>query len=231
MVYTVAQLEQAWVRNGGNPRAAQLAAAISGAESKRNAEPEGDIGLGGSGPTSFGPYQVHTPAHPEYSPELLVNNLDYATKAAIKISNNGTDWTPWTTYKTGAYKAYLPSGSQANAGLFLEVNPLHIPSPFNPLKIPNPVGAGEAIVEGVEGVGGVGGALNSVGAAAGVLSTIGEWLSDPLRIVKLVGGGIITIMGLHTLTHGSVGGTVVRETRAAPAKAAAAAAAAAKVAA
>lgn len=118
----------------------------------------------------------------------------------------------------GALKAYsgggygwsqvaAASGERQNAGLFFEFNPLHIPSPFNPLKAPNPLGAGEALVEGVEGLGGVGGAVSSAGSAisgiAEAFGTIEEWLSNPLRIVKLVGGSILVVTGLHTLVRSS----------------------------
>lgn len=125
MSYSKQQLEAAWIRNGGNPSAASMAAAIAGAESNFGASPYGDQGLGGSGYTSFGPWQVHTPAHPQYSPQLLVSNLDYSTKAAIAISNNGRDWEPWSTYKNGAYRSFLGGGGGGGSA--------HNVSSWNPL--------------------------------------------------------------------------------------------------
>jgi hypothetical protein len=30
-----------------------------------------------------------------------------AARAAYRISAGGSDWTPWTTYNNGAYRAYM----------------------------------------------------------------------------------------------------------------------------
>jgi hypothetical protein len=35
-------------------------------------------------------------------------------------------------------------------------------------------------------------------------NTVGEWVTEPLRIVKLIGGGILVIMGLNSLTRGGI---------------------------
>lgn len=207
MVYSKGQLEQAWVANGGKPAAAATAAAIALAESKGNREPYGDKGLGAPGYTSFGPYQIHVTAHPEYSPQLLVDNLNYSTKAAIKISNNGTDFSPWTTFKTGAYTSYLTggsAGSTANASLLSEIPEwgLKGPQKFGEALGNEIFGGPGPGLPGVPGLGGIGGALSAT-------EIIAEWLADPLRIVKLVGGGVITYLGLKTLTRGTAAAPVV----------------------
>jgi peptidoglycan hydrolase-like protein with peptidoglycan-binding domain len=77
-----------------------LAAAVAMAESGGNPYAVGDGG------TSFGLWQIHMPAHPEFDASKLLEP-NYNAHAALLISKSGTDWTPWTTYKTGAYKAYL----------------------------------------------------------------------------------------------------------------------------
>jgi len=77
-----------------------LAAAVAMAESSGNPFAVGDNG------TSFGLWQIHAPAHPEFdTTQLMVSS--YNAHAALLISKSGTDWTPWTTFNNGAYKKYL----------------------------------------------------------------------------------------------------------------------------
>jgi LysM repeat protein len=85
-------LEALWEAAGGAPGEAFMAAEIAMAES------------GGSqyalSPTNdYGYWQIngsHGPAEATFSP---IGNA----KAAIAISDDGSDWYPWTTYVTGAY--------------------------------------------------------------------------------------------------------------------------------
>jgi hypothetical protein len=83
-----------------------LAAAVALAESGGNALAVGDFGR------SFGLWQVHTPAHPEYTSGGLMDP-DYNARAAFAISKQGTDWTPWTMFRNGGYKRFLPKGRAA----------------------------------------------------------------------------------------------------------------------
>jgi hypothetical protein len=92
---------QALARNVGFPDP-ELAAAVAMAESGGNA---GAVGDGGQ---SFGLWQVHVPDHPEYNPSLLLDP-HYNAQAAFAISRNGTDWTPWSAFKSGAYLRYMPA--------------------------------------------------------------------------------------------------------------------------
>lgn len=78
----------------------QLAAAIALAESG------GVPGALGDGRTSVGLWQIHLPSWPQFDHEHMLNPEDNAN-AAFRISKRGTDWTPWTTYRTGAYRKWL----------------------------------------------------------------------------------------------------------------------------
>jgi Lysozyme like domain len=78
-----------------------LAAAIAYAESGGFAGAVGDQGK------SLGLWQIHTPSHPQYDPQSLLD-AHYNAGAARDISKGGADWSPWTTYRTGAYQRYLP---------------------------------------------------------------------------------------------------------------------------
>jgi hypothetical protein len=54
-------------------------------------------------------------------------------------------------------------------------------------------GGEEAVEKGVE----------AVTASAKVLAIIGEWIGDPTRLGKLIAGGALLYMGLHSLTAGT----------------------------
>ena len=78
---------------GGRKSEAFMAAEIAMAES-------GGVQYAHSPTNDYGYWQInggHGPALATYNP---IGNA----KAAIAISSNGTNWRPWTTYVTGAYR-------------------------------------------------------------------------------------------------------------------------------
>jgi LysM repeat protein len=86
-------LEALWKYAGGAPSEAFMAAEIAMAESGGNQYAH-------SPTNDYGYWQIngsHGPALATYDP---VGNA----KAAILISHDGTDWYPWTTYTSGAYR-------------------------------------------------------------------------------------------------------------------------------
>jgi hypothetical protein len=88
-----AGLEQLWEDAGGSQAEAFTAAEIAMAES------------GGSqyalSPTDdFGYWQING----SHGPALATFDAYGNARAAIIISDDGTDWDPWTTYVTGAYE-------------------------------------------------------------------------------------------------------------------------------
>jgi len=81
------------VAAGGRTSAKFTAAEIAMAES-------GGSQFALSPTNDYGYWQInggHGPALATYNP---IGNA----KAAIAISSNGTNWSPWTTYVTGAYR-------------------------------------------------------------------------------------------------------------------------------
>jgi hypothetical protein len=125
------------------------------------------------GSVDRGLFQINSKAHPEVS-DACAYNVFCATKAALRISNHGTDWTPWTTYKTGAYKAHLSTNiPNADSG-FLGTG---IGSPSG---IENPLKIGEKFF---------------------------KLVTDPktwLRLVEMVLGVALLLMGLKSFTGGAV---------------------------
>lgn len=61
----------------------------------------------GNGPErSFGLWQINTLAHPQYNETQLLDPT-YNAQAALAVSSQGTNWTPWSTYTHGLYRQYL----------------------------------------------------------------------------------------------------------------------------
>jgi LysM repeat protein len=86
-------LEALWEAAGGSHSEAFMAAEIAMAESGGN-----QYAL--SPTDDYGYWQINASHGPAQATFNAIGNA----KAAIAISNDGTDWMPWTTYVTGAYR-------------------------------------------------------------------------------------------------------------------------------
>jgi LysM repeat protein len=86
-----AGLEELWEEGGGSPGEAVMAASIAMAESSGQQYATGGVGERG--------YWQINPNHGALSTYDPLGNA----KAAVIISADGTNWTPWTTYTSGAY--------------------------------------------------------------------------------------------------------------------------------
>jgi Lysozyme like domain len=105
---TYAQLEGLWITNGGNKAVAPLAAAIAMAESSgrtdvTSANPDGGVNVGLWQLDTKGKGAGHT----------VADLQNPATNAAVAVqgSNDGTDWSAWETFVTGAYKRFMNAGT------------------------------------------------------------------------------------------------------------------------
>ena len=89
-------LEALWESAGGSPGTAFLAAEIARAESGgRQDATDAD----GNGSVDRGYWQVNS-IHGALSTYDPAGNA----RAAVELSGDGTDWSPWVTYQTGAYQ-------------------------------------------------------------------------------------------------------------------------------
>lgn len=104
--YSNAQIQALWIAQGGSTSAAPMAAAIALAES--GGDPNA-VDYDSNGTVDRGLFQVNS-----IHGALSTFDPGRNTLGAIQISRNGTDWTPWTTFHTGAYKQFL-DGSSATA--------------------------------------------------------------------------------------------------------------------
>jgi Lysozyme like domain len=102
--FTYAQLEGLWIQNGGNPATAPIAAAIAMAESTgrswvTSANPDGG--------TNVGPWQLDTKGVGSGYSVAQLQDPNTNAAVAVKGSDNGTNWSDWATYASGAYKAFM----------------------------------------------------------------------------------------------------------------------------
>lgn len=106
---------------GFSPSSAATYGAVSEAESDLDPSVEGDVALedGTWGP-SVGEPQIRTlraatgTGSDRDLQRLLGRPLEQA-KAALDISGNGANWSPWTTFRDGAYQQFLPAAQAAVA--------------------------------------------------------------------------------------------------------------------
>lgn len=88
---------------------ADIAAAIAMAESGGDSQASH---VNSDGSIDRGVWQINS-VHGSLSTFDPIANA----KAAIQISNNGSNWSPWTTFKTGAYKKYLSPTTPAGGNV------------------------------------------------------------------------------------------------------------------
>ncbi|SRR6266481_3986664 len=105
---TYAQLEGLWIANGGSKAVAPLAAAIAMAESTgrtnvTSANPDGGVNVGLWQLDTKGKGAGHT----------VADLQNPATNAALAVqgSKDGTDWSAWQSFTTGAYRRFMSAGT------------------------------------------------------------------------------------------------------------------------
>jgi len=105
--------------------------------------------------------------------------------AAFKISGSGTNWNPWTVYKTGAYKIYMPTATAAAKAI----------------RANSGSSGGQSLADDIVDFGDPFGISDPVTEAAvsffQPIAAVKDWISDRnniFRIVKVMSGvGLIAI--------------------------------------
>jgi len=69
------------------------------------AESHGDPNAVGDGGSSYGLFQIHAPAHPDFDLSRAFDPAYNAQYAARLQASSG--WGPWSTYNNGQYQNYL----------------------------------------------------------------------------------------------------------------------------
>jgi len=81
------------------------AAAIALAESGGRPKAVGDKG------TSIGLWQINVYTCPKRFADVgSLKNAGFNAEAMSVMSNGGTNWEPWSTFRSGAYRKHLPKG-------------------------------------------------------------------------------------------------------------------------
>lgn len=207
--YSFTQLEDLWVSVGGNPIAKAMAAAIAMAESGGNSAA---VNNNGNGSVDRGLWQINS-SHGSSSTFDPVANA----RAAVSISNNGSNWRPWCTAYSDALcgtkgGSYLGSGAPFLK--FLNGSP-SIPNSSGTPGAGNPVTAGASqnaawydwpipLPGGGEvPLGGFSNTIESGLAAAisDVLQPIGRAILHGLFVI---GGAALMLFGVYAMGKGSV---------------------------
>lgn len=116
------QIAAAARKAGFSGDALRTAVAVAMAESKGDPGAVGDIKLQNAqwGP-SVGAWQVRSlnKDRGRGTDRDQVANMDLSNNArsAFQISGGGVNWSPWSTFKSGAYKAYLDTADRAISGM------------------------------------------------------------------------------------------------------------------
>lgn len=114
-VLTYNQIENLWVKNGGDPKLAPTMAAIAFAESAGNTQAHN--GNASTGDDSYGLWQINyfNGLYPSRtarfgSPQQLLSDPNRQAQAAVALAQGGRGLSNWSTYTSGAYKRYLAGG-------------------------------------------------------------------------------------------------------------------------
>lgn len=83
------------------------AVAVAFAESSGNPNAVGDLAITPGG--SVGLWQVNLKFHPEYTSDALKDPQMNANAAFAIYQAANNSFTPWSTFKSGAYLAYMPT--------------------------------------------------------------------------------------------------------------------------
>jgi Lysozyme like domain len=102
--YTHATLMTLWGLNGGASGTADIAAAIAMAESSGRSTVTSPNSDGG---TNVGLWQLDTRGKGAGYTVAQLQNPDTNARVAVFGSANGTNWSAWETFATGAYKQFL----------------------------------------------------------------------------------------------------------------------------
>jgi hypothetical protein len=175
--YTAMQLQQLWLQAGGNAATAPLAAAIALAESGGNPNA---LNHNTNGSIDRGLWQINSVHGTQSTLDPLAN-----AQAAVAISNHGSNWQPWTTYVSGAYKQFLGE-AQSSASTATGTASYLGPSPTSGLGIPNPLDT----LKGIEQVG------QALADIAKLVTSGKFWL----RVLEVIAGVALLIMGLMSLS-------------------------------
>lgn len=129
-----------------------------------------------------GLWQINVNVHP-YTKTQMQDPVQNAA-AAWKISNGGTNWKPWSAYTNGSYLLHLTNARRESRA-----------PTSNDGTTPQQSG-GDVLIDELSG------AVDSIEGITYPIAATKAWLSDRnniFRIVKVLAGGAIAILGLKLI--------------------------------
>ena len=102
-VLSIAQLRE--LAQASDMQDWETGAAVAMAESGGKVKAIGDNG------DSIGLWQINVPSAPkQWANRDMLLDAGFNAQAACSMSNGGTNWEPWTTFRNGNYKQWLVKG-------------------------------------------------------------------------------------------------------------------------
>lgn len=197
--YSLAQLQSFWVSAGGDPAHALLAASVAQAEQGSNPQ----VANWDVDGYSYGPWQIHYTNVPGLTSAGIIAQADDLlnpqtnAEAAVYISGNGKNWSPWSTCDGTigctagpAYANFVANHGQSS-GANQNAPPADPYSAVGALEA-----AGEYIIGGVETLGKdiLGGANAVEGALFGPLKFTAGAIATATNIVENFGPFTIAVL-------------------------------------
>jgi hypothetical protein len=197
----VAQL----MRNAGFPESTiSIGVAVASGESSLQT---GNCNLNDPNGGSFGLWQINGIHFLSGTTQSCAFDPQCATNYAFQLSNGGSDWTPWGAYTNGTYKNYLNSPLTSTGTMENTIgkcpgpnDKCTCPDGYSVIKnaIGNPIcrnnsfpydsrSCAECPTSSTDPITAIGNFFSSIQQTT-------QWLSDPIRIIKLV-FGILLIAG------------------------------------
>lgn len=222
VTYNYAQLEGIWIQAGGPAGAAPIAAAIAMAESGGTTTATNQDS---NGTVDRGLWQINSVHGDTQSTYDVMGNA----RAAVAISNKGTNWSAWVTYNNGKYltfvQANVPPDTNApinatNAAANQNATLTGAPSPACAF-LPSPFDLGCDLFNIAGGsasgiIGGAGGAVGSAIAEPIVNYIIKVVLGPLIRIVAgvlgIAAGGTMVLVGLFIMARNTQTGQAAERT-------------------
>lgn len=212
VVYNYAQLEGIWIQAGGPATAAPIAAAIAMAESGGNTTATNNDS---NGTVDRGLWQINSVHGDTQSTYDVMGNA----RAAVAISNQGQNWSPWVTYNNGRYQAFLQTNvppdtsapingtnaqvNQSTANLTANTGPLigGLKDPFNWFL--NPIGSIEGIAGGAanQATGDVGSFLVKFALQGLIVTILNPFIQLIAGVLGIAAGGTMVALGLFVMVR------------------------------
>lgn len=111
-IISPANIRSYWLEAGGDPAKADLATAVAMAESHGDADATHQ---NKDGSIDRGLWQINSVHGAQSTTNPYAN-----AQAAVSISKNGTDWSPWVTFNNGAYKQFLGKTQGTSTGTVVQ---------------------------------------------------------------------------------------------------------------